>query len=70
MPAGTATMAEKTRPVRLTDEAINLARIAASYTRESMSEYVCRIIIERAQADIERLHAELHQPRPRPKGKG
>ena len=57
-PAGTA-MPEKTRPVRLTDEAIELARIASGYTKESMSEYVCRIVIERARDDIDKGHAAL-----------
>jgi hypothetical protein len=65
-------MADKTRPVRLTDEAIKWARIASGYTGESMSEYVCRIVVERAREDAERLHAELHRQPPhkpdRPKG--
>jgi uncharacterized protein (DUF1778 family) len=57
--------------VRLTDEAIDLARIAAAFAKENMSEYVCRIVVERARQDIDRYHAELHgKPAPKPKGKG
>lgn len=48
----------KTTPVRLTDEAIRWARIASGYTGESMAEYVSRIVVDRGQADAERLHAE------------
>jgi hypothetical protein len=59
---GPSVMAEKTRPVRLTQEAIDLARIAASFAKESMADYVCRIIAERARADIERYYAEMHRP--------
>jgi hypothetical protein len=62
-------MSEKTRPVRLTDEAIELARIASGYTRESMSEYVCRVVIERAREDIDKGHAALKAERKPPKGK-
>jgi len=50
--------AQKTTPVRLTDEAIRWARIASGYTGESMSEYVSRTIEEHGRADVERLHAE------------
>lgn len=61
--------------VRLTDEAIEAARIASGYTGESMAEYVSRITVERANEDAERLHAERYGvPRPKtgkvPKGKG
>src|SRR5262245_26200891 len=51
--------AQKTTPVRLTEEAIKWARIASGYTGESMAEYVSRIIAERGKQDAERLHAEL-----------
>jgi hypothetical protein len=50
--------APKSSPVRLTEEAIEWARIASGYTGESMTEYVSRIVAERARADAERLHAE------------
>lgn len=48
----------KSVPVRLTEEAMELAKIAAGYTGESMAEYVSRIVAERAAQDAERLHAE------------
>jgi hypothetical protein len=62
--------AQKTTPVRLTDEAIKWARIASGYTGESMSEYVSRIVAERGKADADRLHAEMasEKPTPRPRG--
>jgi hypothetical protein len=50
--------AQKTTPVRLTEEAIRWARIASGYTGESMAEYVSRTLEERGKADAERLHAE------------
>jgi hypothetical protein len=53
------TMAQKTTPVRLSDEAIKWARIASGYTGESMAEYVSRIVEERGREDADRLHAEL-----------
>ncbi len=53
-----APKAQKTTPVRLTDEAIKWARIASGYTGESMAEYVSRIVLERGKEDAERLHAE------------
>jgi hypothetical protein len=70
-----AKKAQKTTPVRLTDEAIEAARIASGYTGESMSEYVSRVLTERANEDAERLHAERYGvPRPKVgkphKGKG
>ena len=49
--------AQKTTPVRLTDEAVKWGRIASGYTGESMSEYVSRIVVERGKEDAERLHA-------------
>jgi hypothetical protein len=50
--------AQKSSPVRLTEEAIKWARIASGYTGESMTEYVSRIVAEHAQGDVERLHAD------------
>lgn len=54
-----ARMGDKTRPVRLTDEAIKWARIASGHTGESMAEYVSRITVERGMEDEERYHKEL-----------
>jgi uncharacterized protein (DUF1778 family) len=70
MSADVLIMPEKTRPVRLTQDAMDLARIAASYRRETMSDYVCRVVIEAARRDIEQGHANLTQAKPKPKGKG
>lgn len=50
--------AQKTSPVRLTEDAIRWARIASGYTGESMAEYVSRVVAERGREDAERLHAE------------
>ncbi len=50
--------AQKSSPVRLTEEAIGWARIASGYTGESMTEYVSRIVAERGKEDAERLHTE------------
>ncbi len=61
--------AQKTTPVRLTEEAMRWARIASGYTGESMAEYVSRIVLERGRGDAERLHAEATGAAPR-KGKG
>jgi hypothetical protein len=61
--------AEKTIPVRLTEEAIKWARIASGYTGESMADYVSRTIVERGKEDSDRMHADLHKPAPKPKGK-
>lgn len=46
----------KTAPIRVTDEAIGLVRIASGYTGESVAEYVSRVLIDVARQDIERLH--------------
>jgi hypothetical protein len=61
--------AQKTTPVRLSDEAIRWARIASGYTGESMAEYVSRVVAERAKEDADRLHSEATGEKP-PKGKG
>jgi hypothetical protein len=58
-----ARKAQKTTPVRLTDEAIKWARIASGYTGESMAEYVSRLVVEHAKRDAERLHAEATSER-------
>ena len=52
-------MAQKTTPVRMSDEAVKWARIASGYTGESMAEYVSRIVAERGKLDADRLHAEM-----------
>lgn len=63
-------MAQKTTPVRISDEAIKWARIASGYTGESVAEYVSRIVAERAKEDADRLHAEMTTGKPQPpKGK-
>lgn len=59
-----AKKAQKTTPVRLTDEAIKWARIASGYTGESMSEYVSRTVVERGKEDAERLHVEATGEKP------
>jgi hypothetical protein len=64
-----AKKAQKTTPVRLTDEAIRWARIASGYTGESMTEYVSRITAERGKQDADRLHEATKGERPF-KGKG
>jgi hypothetical protein len=60
--------AQKTSPVRLTEEAIRWARIASGYTGESMAEYVSRIVTERGRQDVERLHANITTEAPKRKG--
>jgi hypothetical protein len=60
-----AIKAQKTTPVRLSDEAIKWARIASGYTGESMTEYVSRIVAERGREDAERLHAEATANEPK-----
>jgi hypothetical protein len=55
-------MAQKTTPVRITDEAIKWARIASGYTGESMAEYVSRVVAERGREDTKRLHDETLRP--------
>jgi hypothetical protein len=66
-----ARKAQKTTPVRLTEEAIKWARIASGYTGESMAEYVSRVVEEQAKADADRLHAEATSPRAaKPKARG
>jgi len=50
--------AQKTTPIRLTDDAVKWARIASGYTGESMAEYASRVVAERGKEDAGRLHAE------------
>ena len=55
---------KKDRPVRISDAAIQWARIASGYTGESMAEYVSRIVVERGRADAEEMHARLSAETP------
>ena len=48
-----------TMPVRITPEAIRLARIASGYTVETVSDYISRIVAERASTDVDTLHDKL-----------
>lgn len=50
--------AQKTTPVRLTDEAIKWARIASGFTGESMADYASRVLAEQGKLDADRLYAE------------
>jgi hypothetical protein len=47
----------KNTPVRLTDDAIEWAKIASGYTGETVPDYVSRVISERGRLDAEKLHA-------------
>lgn len=49
----------KNTPVRIDDEALRLARIAASYKGMNLAEYVSAALLDAARRDIERGHAEL-----------
>jgi predicted DNA-binding protein len=64
-----AKKAQKTTPVRLTDEAIKYARIASGFTSESMSEYVSRVVTEKGKEDMDRFYAREKGEKPT-KGKG
>jgi predicted DNA-binding protein len=59
-----AKKAQKTTPVRLTDEAIKYARIASGFTSESMSEYVSRVVAERGKEDMDRFYAKEKGEKP------
>lgn len=56
--------APRTAMIRMTDDASQWARIASGYTGESMTEYVSRVISERARQDVERLHGERTKDKP------
>jgi hypothetical protein len=60
-----ARKAQKSTPVRLTEEAVKWARIASGYTGESVVEYVSRIVAERGKQDADRLHSELTSGKPK-----
>lgn len=69
---------KKSMPVRLSDEAIRLARIASGFTGESMAEYVSRLVEEKSREIIDRLYGEMkseesaapREERRPPKGRG
>lgn len=54
-----AKKAQKTTPVRLTEDAIKWARIASGYTGESVAEYASRVLAERGKEDADKLHTKL-----------
>jgi hypothetical protein len=59
----------KTRPVRLTEEAMKWAKVASALTGETMQDYVSRIVQERAREDAARLMGPSMRPGPhKPKG--
>ena len=64
----------KSQPVRMSEESVRLARIAAGYTNESVNDYISRVVAENARTDIKRLHESLgvdapSPDAPKPKGK-
>lgn len=59
----------ETMPVRLTIEALDAARIAASYQGLNLSEYASAALLEIANRDIERGHQARTQGATK-KGKG
>jgi hypothetical protein len=56
-PKGPPKVITKVRYVKLTQRAGDLVAIAAGYTRETMAEYVCRVVSAQAVADIDEAHA-------------
>jgi hypothetical protein len=58
-PEAAEVMDNELKPVRITEEALDLARIASSYTGETMSDYVSRIVAERSREDIDKGHEAL-----------
>lgn len=62
------TMAKKSFPLRIEEEALQLVRIAAAMTNEQATEYASRVLAERARADIERLADKVLKPRPKGRG--
>ena len=59
----------KNMPVRLNEEALKWARIAASYRGISLAEYASQALIEVAKRDVEQGHAAITKVE-KPKGKG
>ena len=56
----------KNMPVRISDEAMKWARVAASYREMSVAEYVSEALLEIAKRDAEAGHAALMGPGPEP----
>ena len=59
----------KNTPVRIDDESLRLARIAASYKGMNLGDYVSAALLEVAKRDIEQGHAEMTN-KTSPKGRG
>ena len=57
-------------PVRLNDEALRWARIAASYKGLSLAEYASQVLAEVGKRDVEEGHAALGKINPTGKTKG
>jgi hypothetical protein len=55
---------KKDRPVRITEEAMRWAKIAAAFTGETLADYCSRVIGEQAQRDARRLSDEALGPTP------
>jgi hypothetical protein len=53
----------KSMPIRIDIEALDAAKIAASYKRMSVMAYVSAIILEAANRDIEESHAARIDPK-------
>lgn len=60
---------KETTPVRLTTEALDAARIAASFQGLTLSEYASAALLEIANRDIERGYQARTQAAPK-KGRG
>ena len=61
----------KNMPVRINDEALRWARIAASYQGKTLADYVSDSLLAFAKADVERSHAAITAAeKPKAKGKG
>jgi uncharacterized protein (DUF1778 family) len=59
----------KNMPVRINDEALRWARIAASYQGKTLADYASDALLEAAKADVARSHAAITAVE-KPKGKG
>jgi uncharacterized protein (DUF1778 family) len=49
----------KNTPVRIDDESLRWARIAASYKGLTLADYVSEALLQAAKADVQRSHAEI-----------
>ncbi len=61
-----ATAKQKTTPIRLSDAAVEVARIASGFTGESVAAYCSRVLVERGNEDIERLYEARRAGAPAP----